>query len=287
MNDTIEHFAMIAKQGSKKDLEKLVALIQNRIYDLALRMLGFAADAEDATQEILIKIITHLSDFKGDSRFTTWAYRIGVNHLLNQRKYKAREMNITFDFWEELGHRTDPAFNYEALPDPSKTLLTEEVRVGCMQGMLQCLDEKVRIAFVLGELFEMSGEEAVEILGITKEAYRKRLSRARDKINRFMQKNCSLVKPENHCHCSTMLGPDIRDQWIDPNNLQFVGERCHARMKQIKPISPDVKDRLDELEDIARAMALFRTYPEYQAPDAVVDIVKEMMESNQYKILQH
>jgi RNA polymerase sigma factor (sigma-70 family) len=281
MNEKIEHFALMAKQGSRKDLEKLIDGIQSRIYDLSLRMLGYASDAEDATQEILIKIITHLSDFKGNSRFTTWSYRIAVNHLLNLRKYKTRELNITFDHWEELGYRTDPTFDYHSVEEPTKTLLAEEVRIGCMQGMLQCLEKKIRIAFIFGELFELSGEEAAEILDITKAAYRKRLSRARDKINRFMKKNCSLVNSENHCHCSKLVGPDIRDKWIDPNYMQFVGERCHAK------INSTVKDSLNELNEIERAMTLFRSYPEYSAPGSIVHIVKEMIDSKKYKILHH
>lgn len=281
MNDEIEQFAQMAKQGSRKDLEKLIEQIQNRIYDLSLRMLGYASDAEDATQEILIKIITHLSDFKGNSRFTTWFYRIAVNHLLNIRKNKFRELNITFDYWEELGYRTDPTFDYNSVEEPTKALLAEEVRIGCMQGMLQCLEKKIRIAFILGELLELSGEEAAEILGTTKMAYRKRLSRARDKINRFMRKNCSLVNSNNHCHCSKLVGPDIRDKWIDPNKFQFVGERCHAK------INTTVMGSLKELDEIKRAMVLFRSYPEYSAPESVVDMVKEMIDSKKYKILYH
>ncbi|MBT8350448.1 MAG: RNA polymerase sigma factor [Deltaproteobacteria bacterium] len=281
MNDEIEHFAHMAKQGSKKDLENLIEQIQSRIYNLSLRILGYASDAEDATQEILIKIITHLSNFKGNSRFTTWSYRIAVNHLLNLKKNKFRELNFAFDYWEELGYRTDPTFDYNSVEEPTKTLLAEEVRIGCMQGMLQCLERKIRIAFILGELFELSGNEAAEILGITKTAYRKRLSRGRDKIYQFMQENCSLVNSNNHCHCTKLVGPDIRDKFIDPENLQFVGERCHAE------INTTVMDRLNELDEIKRSMVLFRSYPEYSSPDSVVSMVKEMIDSKQYKILHH
>ena len=281
MDEKIEHFALMAKQGSRKDLEKLIEQIQSRMYDLSLRMLGYASDAEDATQEILIKIITHLSGFKGNSRFTTWSHRIVVNHLLSLRKLKARQWNITFDLWEELSYRTDPEFDYPSVKEPTRTLLAEEVRVGCMQGMLQCLEKKIRIAFILGELFEMSGEEASEILDISKAAYRKRLSRARNKINRFMQNNCSLVNSKNHCHCSKLVGPDIRDKWIDPHNLQFVDDRCHTKLNST------VMDCLEELDEIQRAMVLFRSYPEYSAPDSIVNMVKEMIDSKQYSILHH
>jgi RNA polymerase sigma factor (sigma-70 family) len=227
----------------------------------------------------LIKIITNLSEFKKESLFSTWIYRIAVNHLLSLKRYRAKQIQITFDFWEEDMKRTDPSFNYEALPEPSKTLLTEEVRIGCMQGMLQCLETKLRISFILGELFEMSGREAADILEISTQTHRQRLSRARKKITIFMQKNCGLVNPENQCRCSNLVGPDIRDKWIDPAHLQFAGPRSQAVSRQT------VEDRLSELDEIARVMMLFRSYPEYSAPDSVVEIVRQLMDSGQYNIL--
>ncbi len=281
MDEQIEHFAFMAKQGSKKDLNKLIEQIQSHIYNLSLRMLGYPSDAEDATQEILIKIITHLSEFKGISKFTTWSYRIAVNHLFNIKKYKFKELNITFERWEELGYRTDPTFDSRSFEEPTKRLLEQEVRITCLQGLLQCLEKKIRIALVLGEFFQMSGEEASEILGITKTAYRKRLSRGREKINKFMMKNCGMVNSENYCRCSKLIGPDIRDEWIDPDNMRFSGE-------QSKPVlNTSVQDYLNELSEIERAMALFRSYPEYSAPESIVDIVKEMIKSKKYAILHH
>ncbi|MFO7739936.1 MAG: sigma-70 family RNA polymerase sigma factor, partial [Desulfatiglandaceae bacterium] len=81
-----ERLVDLAKEGGRNALEELVRTIQDRIYGLALRILFLPADAEDATQEILIKIITHLRSFKGESRFTTWCFRIAANHLLSTRK---------------------------------------------------------------------------------------------------------------------------------------------------------------------------------------------------------
>ncbi len=281
MDEKIEHFALVAKQGSKDGLEKLIEHIQDRIYNLSLRMLLYPSDAEDATQEILIKIITHLSDFKGKSRFSTWSYKIAVNYLLNIKKYKAREKNITFDLWEELAYRTDPTFDYQAVKEPTKTLFLQEVRVACTQGVLQCLEKNNRIAFILGEIFELSGEEAAGILGISQEAYRKRFSRAKDAVYRFMQKHCSLVSPDNHCRCSTLVGPDIRDKWIDPNNLQFAG-----KLQETEIIS-NITEGIKELTEFQRTMALFRSNPKYNAPDSMVAIIKEILDSKQLRILDH
>jgi RNA polymerase sigma factor (sigma-70 family) len=78
-----------------------VKSIQDRIYGLAIRMLYYLSDAEDATQEILIKIITHLDRFRGESRFMTWAYRIASNHLISTRKRRAERWGWTFEIYEQ------------------------------------------------------------------------------------------------------------------------------------------------------------------------------------------
>ena len=96
-----------------------------------------------------------------------------------------------------------------------------------------------------------------------------------------MQKNCSLVNSDNYCHCTKLVGPDIRDKWIDPDNLQFVGKRCHAK------INSSVMDSLNELNEIERVITLFRSYPKYSAPDSIVDVVRRIIDSKKYKILHH
>lgn len=280
MGRKVEQLACQAREGDGEALERLIMEIYGDVHGLSLRMLGFVSDAEDAAQEILIKIITHLSAFRGDSTFKTWSFRIAINHLLSFRKTLAEKKGIDFDLWEQLGDRTDPTFDHDSLPGTDKTLLAEEVRIGCMQGMLQCLDKKVRIAFILGELFEVTSEEGAVILGITPAAFRKRLSRGREQLTGFMRNNCGLVNSSNQCRCMNLIGPDIRDGWIDPVNLQFVGPRCRAR------IDVGVRDRLEELDEISRAIELFHSYPEYDGPpETIVDLVKKMIDSREYKIL--
>ena len=282
MEKSIEKLTQEAKGGNKNALDDLVCLIYDNIYSLSLRMLGYSSDAEDATQEILIKIITHLSTFRGESSFKTWSFRIAVNHLLSIKKTRANEMNISFDMWEQLGYREEPSFDSASLPDAEKMLLTEEVRIGCMQGMLQCLDGKTRIALILGELFEMTSEEGARVLAITPMAFRKRLSRGREQIIEHMRRNCSLFNEANHCRCANLIGPDIRDKWIDPQNLQFVGP--HRRIKADK----SVMDRLHELDEISRVLVLFRSYPEVETPrESIVSIVQRLMDSKAYEILNY
>ena len=82
----LEVLAQKGKEGDRTALEELVKRIQDRIYGLSLRMLYHPVDAEDAAQEILLKIVTHLGGFRGESAFTTWMFRIATNHLLNVRR---------------------------------------------------------------------------------------------------------------------------------------------------------------------------------------------------------
>jgi hypothetical protein len=101
MGSELEILVNRAKDGNKESLEALVLRIQDRIYGLALRMLYNPSDAEDASQEILLKIITHLSTFRGESAFTTWMFRVAVNHLLTQRKRRAELEAVSFEEFEK------------------------------------------------------------------------------------------------------------------------------------------------------------------------------------------
>ena len=87
VNEELQSLVSKATAGDKKALEKLISGIQDMVFNLSLRMLGTFADAEDATQDILLKVITHLSSFRGDSLFTTWVFSIAVNYLKNYKKH--------------------------------------------------------------------------------------------------------------------------------------------------------------------------------------------------------
>src|SRR6476469_10004830 len=94
---TLETLVEQDKEGSKTALEAIILGIQDQVYNLALRMLWHPADAEDATQEILIKVLTQLSQFRQESAFTTWVYRIATNYLLTTRKRRAEVQQVTFE----------------------------------------------------------------------------------------------------------------------------------------------------------------------------------------------
>jgi len=275
----LERLVDLAKEGQKDALEEIVNRIQGRIYNLALRTLFLPADAEDATQEILIKVITHLNDFKGESRFTTWVFRIATNHLLTTHRCRAEKRGFSFKRAEEGIEAALSMPSLENADACENALVVEEIRLSCLQGMLLCLSREIRLAFILGVVFEVTSLESSHILNITQETFRQRLSRGRKQIQQFMTKKCSLVNPENPCSCAKLIPREIKIKMLDPENLRFANHRCHARE------TDETVTRLHELDELRRVAALFRSHPDYAAPESFVESIKTLVESGRLEML--
>ena len=160
-----------ATAGDKKALETLAAGVQDIVFNLSLRMLGTFADAEDATQDILLKMITHLSTFRGESSFTTWVFNIAANHLKNYKKHMFGHRPLSFEFYGddiENGKTQDVP---DLTQDVEKDILAEELKMSCTNVMLQCLDTESRCIFILGTMFKVDSRVAGDILEMTPEAY--------------------------------------------------------------------------------------------------------------------
>ena len=154
-----------AKSGDRAALEKLVLRHQAWIYNIAVRMVFHPQDAEEVTQEVLVKVITKLSTFKGESKFRTWLYRIATNHVLNMKRLSAETKVTTFADYGAAIERT-PDLD---LPDRKSVpvelpVLVEEAKNGCTMGMLLCLDRKQRLIFTLGEILGVSDAVGAEVL---------------------------------------------------------------------------------------------------------------------------
>src|SRR5438270_911868 len=154
-----------AKNGDRGALEKLVLRHQAWIYNIAVRMVFQPHDAEEVTQEVLVKVITKLSTFKGESQFRTWLYRITANHVLNMKRRSAEAQELTF---ARYGAAIENTPDLE-LPDPKTVpvdapLLVEEAKNGCTMGMLFCLDCKQWLIFTLGAIFGASATVGGEVL---------------------------------------------------------------------------------------------------------------------------
>ena len=276
---TIEDLVEQAKMGNKDVLEEIIRRTQDNVYGLAIRMLFIPADAEDATQEILVKVITHLSTFKGDSRFDTWVYRIASNHLLTTRKCRAERWQMTFDTCEHAIEEGALDSGDHAFSEPEQNLLVEETKLACVHYLLLCLKRELRLAFILGEVFGVQGAEGAKILGLTPAAYRQRLSRGKKQLQDFLVKQCGLVDSGNPCHCKTLAVYHVRKRHNDPNNLLFVTHPRRPRREN------NGEELLKELNQMARAATLIRNHPDYTAPGVFVESMKGLIDSGRFQLL--
>ncbi|HEX6565457.1 MAG TPA: RNA polymerase sigma factor [Chthoniobacterales bacterium] len=270
-----EELVAKAQAGDREALEALVRRHQPWVFNIAVRMAWRRDLAEDATQEILIKIVTKLSTFRAQSRFRTWLYRIAINHLLNLRKSGLEEKLSTFT---DLS-RTLNATPELDLPDPQTVpvelpLLVEEAKVGCMSGMLLCLDRRQRMAFVLGEIFGVNSDVGADAMEISPDNFRQLLSRSRRDLYQFMQNKCGLINTANPCRCAKKTRGFMQLGFLDANRLQFT----KARLARVNEVAPD---RLNELESLDRKNAeLFREHAFLASPDIAIKLRELVSQSS-------
>lgn len=263
-----------AKTGSLPALDLLLRRHQPWVFNLALRMVWRRAAAEDATQEILLKVVTHLGSFEGRSKFSTWLYRIAVNHLLNVRKSEMEEQRMTFpDLGRSLDNCADSDVPDEAAQPIGHSLLIEEARLGCVTAMLMCLDRRQRLAFILGEIFGVTSEEGGEVMEVSPANFRQLLTRARQDLYQFMQNKCGLVNHANPCRCAKKAGAFMRHGWLDPRRRQFTPHRLAA----VRSVAPGM---LEELDGMQRAHAeIYRDTPLTDAPE-VLDRLQTVLQQS-------
>lgn len=262
----LEELARKAAEGDRASLEQLMEAIQDRIYNMSLRMLWHPEDAEDATQEILLRVFTHLGTFRGESSFLTWALRVATNYLLTTRKRRMERVDLTFESFAEDLDRGLLESSASVPPEAESALLVEEIKIGCTHAMLLCLDRLHRIAYILGEILEFSSEEGASILEITSDAFRKRLSRARHSISEFMNRKCGLVNDGNPCRCVKRIRYAKDTGRVDPNHLLFARQ---------------VRDEIKKLNELQDAAGLLRSHPHYQVPARLLQLLRSVWQTTQ------
>lgn len=265
----LEQLVEKATAGDDSALQTIVANIQDNIYYLALRMLFNPEDAKDATQEILIKVITKLSSFEQRSTFKTWVYRVATNHLLNSQKIRNKELGLSFDIYKaDLESDLEPPSELEYSSE--YPILLNEVRISCTIAMLLCLNQSQRMAYILGDIFELDHNEASEAMQTSKENYRQLLSRARKKVLNFTRASCGLVSDSAKCTCPQKLKGAIRRQRVIPNHL------CYVRPQDTEYAV--LQKRLFETQEDLRSLKMQTAISPYKSPQDLAQIIKELIE---------
>jgi RNA polymerase sigma factor (sigma-70 family) len=267
-----------AAAGDRAAAHEVLSAIQDRVYRLALRMLGHPQDAEDAAQEILVIVLTHLGSFRGESSFSTWVWKIAARRLAEVKRGR-READSFEALEERLTGFRERAPALPALPDAESAVFAHEVRLRCTEAMILSLDRQARIAYLLGDIFNLSGEEAAAVLEIDPATYRKRLTRARERLYEFMRRRCGVFDPANACRCERVAAGAAADGLLRPEALLFANHPARAP-KQV------VDRATREVTDLMRVAEVIRDHPEYAAPESLIAGLRELLDSDRLELLR-
>ena len=262
-DNELEAVVQRATDGDRAALGQLARALQDDIFGLAIRMLGDRHEAEDATQEILVRVVTRLSQFDGRSSVRTWAFRVAVNYILDTKKNASERLRRTFqEFGDELSAVPDAG----GLADAEESLFINEIKTSCSLGMLQCLDVSQRAAFVLGQILELPGDEAAAVLDISPDLYRKRLQLARGAVVEFMEAHCGLVTDTAPCRCNRFVIP-----------LRTTGKlKAHADYPRTSTSFHSTREFVRQVERAQWALQVHRTTT---PGGTTVDFARRIMDS--------
>ncbi|MFD0364171.1 RNA polymerase sigma factor [Nocardia sp. GCM10030253] len=265
-----------AVAGDKAALGEVIQRLQDPLYRLALRMVGRPADAEDAVQEIMIRVVTRLATWRGEAKLLTWAYRVGVNYLLNLRRQSDHERDQVSldDFRDDLAD----GLAVEDYRGPEAVLMAEEVRLSCTQAMLQCLSRDERVAYVLGEVFELKAADAAWILDVTAAAFQKRLERAKQRLATFVRSTCGLADATAFCRC-----PRRVEKAASLGRIQLGGPQLANH--PVTPGGRSVAEAAAQMLRLTDAAGIIRAHPDYAAPQAKMDAITGLLHSGRFTLL--
>lgn len=255
-----------AISGDAGAIDQIVRELQVPFFNLARRMMLDVGDAEDATQEALLRVVTHLSQFHGKARFSSWAWRIAINQCLDHKQQRYRLAVLT-----EQAFATDLADGLEVgAPERSDdAYLLEQVKIGCGMAMLCILDSEHRAAYVLGEILEFSGDEAAEVLEVDQVTFRKRLSRARERVREFLQRQCGVYDESNACRCHRRLERACQLGRVATDTSEVAQLDVAVLRTQLQLIPP-----------LRRAAAFYRADPEMRSRRDFAEEIRKLLRAS-------
>ncbi len=260
-----------ALNGSEKALEQVVVSIEEGVFNLSLRMLGRIEDAEDAKQDILIKVITNLSSYKGESLFSTWVYRIAVNHLLNEKDKLFINRPLSFEiFGKDIDNYVMSAAEQVSLVE--KSMLSEELKISCTNVMLQCLAPLDRLVFILGTMFHVESGVGAEITGLSADNFRQRLSRCKKVMSHFLSEYCEHGGGRK-CKCMNRV------------NYALAQHRVDLTLPYLSSAIPDaVSNSKIAMENIDAATALYSSLLKHASKKQAKDFLMNLIKTDDFSI---
>jgi RNA polymerase sigma-70 factor (ECF subfamily) len=174
----------------EKAFRELVEAHRDRVYNISYRMLGSRTEAEDVAQEVFIAVFKTIDQFREEAKFSTWLYRVTVNHCKNRIKYLARRHDRDRDELDEMSAGANNATNGVPVraPQPDRALEGAQMEV-LLQEAIATLDDDHRTVVVLRDIEDMSIEEICVITELPDGTVKSRLHRARLALRKKLQRH--------------------------------------------------------------------------------------------------
>src|SRR5262249_29161546 len=208
----------------------------------------------------------------------TWVWRIAARRLaeVKRGRREADSFEALEDRLHSLQHQAPSA---AAEAEAEAAVLAHEVRLRCTQAMLLSLDRPSRMAYVLGDIFNLSGEEAAAVLEIEPGAFRQRLVRARQRLYEFMRRQCGIFDPSNPCRCERVASGAAARGIVQREALLFANQ-------PVAISSPGVRRAADEVKDLMRVAEVIREHADYTAPEALTSRLRQLLQSQRLELLR-
>src|SRR2546421_4761507 len=179
------------QQRDERAFAEVMRLYQHKVFNLVFRILGNREEAEDVAQEVFVTVFKSIEGFRGESKFSTWLYRIAANHCKNRLKYLGRRSyKATADF-DEAAERelqgAQPSATTPHIDGPEKVLEGLQLERMVQEG-IALLDEEHRILIVLRDVEDLSYQEICNITGLAEGTVKSRLHRARMSLKDYLAK---------------------------------------------------------------------------------------------------
>jgi RNA polymerase sigma-70 factor, ECF subfamily len=177
------------RDRDERAFRELIETHRDRVYNITYRMLGNRSEAEDIAQEVFITVFKTIDTFREESKFSTWLYRVTVNHCKNRIKYLARRHDRDRDELDEMSGGVNGATvgTPARAPQPDRALEGIQME-GILQEAINTLDEEHRAVVILRDVEDLSIEEICEITKLPDGTVKSRLHRARLALRKKLQR---------------------------------------------------------------------------------------------------
>jgi RNA polymerase sigma factor (sigma-70 family) len=250
--------SIVGGSARQEQFKQIIADHWRRLFNFAYRMTLDRERAATVVEEAFLRAYVG-DELPEPDVLEQWLLRI-VNHVLEQRLPRTPE--LSFDILDETlrseATRTDVV---RSMTDPQRDFMLWELKQGCMTAVVNCLSPGERAAFVLATVLKQSETDAAASLGVTKSAYKVRLSRARKKVADYLAPRCEHIDPMNPCRCPARVGVALKKGFIRSS-----GE-VNLRKPAVTPFGrygagPDSED--EPLRDVN---AIYGNLPEPDPPE--------------------